>query len=250
MFPLRSSLVFSLLWATTAAFFLNDKNNAVYFFNGETNKDTWSNAQTVCNLLGADLLPVSADDDRSFLVDLKQQQLWTGIRSDPNDVTKFIRPDGSPFEGKVSGTICESTECCALFLQNTILKSDECDSKKAYVCKFLESFTELKPKFDMIDSIKSQLENFHQTMDGFNLKFVSIEGGQSKLDLKLQSYNSTLSADISKTIRLAEDVDKMAKDLDNKHKEIIEGTATKFNRAGRASQLQAGHPEERAGIQV
>lgn len=236
MFPFKTLTILACVLVSCSSYFLNDEKNAVYFFNSEKNKDTWTNSKTVCNLLGADLVTLSGDDV-SFLGDLKSLQLWSGVRTDKDDVTKYVNPDGSPFTGKLTTFSCTSSTCCGVYMWKQQLYSDSCESKRPYVCKFAESFTELKPKFDMIDTIRGQLENFNKTMEDYNLRFVGIEEGQSRLELKLTSYNETLSADISRTSKLAADVSEMAQNLTEKQKEIVEGTATKlFDLEGRVDE--------------
>jgi len=97
------------------------------------------------------------------------------------------------------------------------------------MCKFRKSIAELKPSFEMIDTIQGQLEDFNKSMADFDVRFTGIEVGQSRLDMKLDNYNQTLSEDISKTISMAEEVRIMADALSEKQTEIVENTASKLS---------------------
>ena len=215
-------VILIIFFASVDAYFLNDEEKAVYYFNGEKNTDTWEKANTVCNLLGADLL--MPDGDFSFIGNLKNTPLWTAVRTDPSDASKYIYPDGRPFDDSVipaAGKRCRSETCCAIVLYRSQLETWDCIQTKAHMCKFRATFADLKPKFDMIDTIESQLENFNKTMDEYTERLQSIETSQSHLVTRQDQYNKSLSEDIEKTVKLAEHVETMADDLKLKHDSIV-----------------------------
>ena len=215
----------------TYAYFLNDQHGSLYFFNSDQNKDVWDNANTVCGLLGAQLITIKGMD-ASFLGDLKATALWSGVRTDPKVTTeqKFVYPDGTPFDTKtLSKNDCPpEASCCGVYIQRLFLFADKCDAKKAYICRFPSTVPDLKSNFQLIDSIMDQSQTLQELMANYTLRFESIEVSQGELELKIQEYNDSLSDDISKTISLTEDVAVMADEVEQRQTQFLDEAMDKI----------------------